>query len=89
MKKILLTTAAFLFVSGMAFAGSDHYGSDYNYGSGHDYSIVKPSAASDNSSSVDLSGTASMDTVNNAPTVEGNSSFDIPAPGYGQGIWGR
>ncbi|UVK38862.1 DUF680 domain-containing protein [Mesorhizobium sp. AR10] len=89
MKKIVLTTAAFLFVSGLAVAGSDHYGSDYNYGSGHDYPMVKPSAASDHSYSVDLSGTASISTVNSAPTVGGNSSFDIPAPGYGQGIWGR
>ena len=86
MKKIVLTTTAFLFVSGMAFAGSDHYGSDYNYGSGHDYSMVKPSAAS---SSVDLSGTASISTGNSAPTVGGNSDFDIPASGYGQGIWGN
>ena len=67
----------------MAFAGSDHYGS------GHDYSVVKPSAASDQSYSVNLSGTASISTVNSASTVGGNSSFDIPAPGYGQGIWGN
>jgi hypothetical protein len=89
MKKIVLTTAAFLFVSGMAFAGSEHYGSDYNYGSGHDYAMVKPSVASNHAYSVDLSGTASISTVNSAPTVGGNSDFDIPASGYGQGIWGN
>ncbi|MER8700302.1 hypothetical protein [Mesorhizobium sp. M1273] len=89
MQKIVLTTAAFLFVSGMAFAGSDHYGTDHNYGSGHDYSTVKPSAASDHSYPVGLSGTASISTVDSAPTAGGNSGFDKPAPGYGRGIWGR
>jgi hypothetical protein len=89
MQKIVLSTAAFLFLSGMAFAGSDHYGSDYNYGSGHDYSTVKPSIAPGDSYSVAPSGTKSLSTVNSAPTVKGNSSFEKPAPGYGQGIWGR
>ena len=89
MQKIILSTAAFLFVSGTAFAGSDHYGSDYNYGSGHDYAMVGSSPASDHSSSVGLSGTASISTVNSAATVGGKSDFDIPAPGYGQGIWGN
>ena len=89
MQKMFLTTAAFLFVSGMAFAGSDHYGSDYNYGSGHDHSVVKPNATSDYPYPVDPSSTASMTTVNSSATAAGNSSFDKPAPGYGRGIWGR
>ena len=88
MLKIVLTTATFLFASGMAFAGSDHYGSDYNHGSGYSntghYSMV-----SDNAYSVDLSVTKSIGTADSAPALGGNSSFDIPAPGYGQGIWGR
>jgi hypothetical protein len=89
MKKIVLATAAFLFASGMAFAGSDHYGSEYNYDTDHDYSMVNPSAAPDNTYSVDRTGIANMSTVDSAQTVGGNSSFDYPAPGYGRGIWGR
>jgi hypothetical protein len=83
MQKIVLTAATFLFASGMAFAGSDHYGSDFNHGSGYDYSnpghysMVKLSATSDDSYWVDLSGTASISTADSAPTY------------YGQGIWGR
>ena len=37
---------------------------------------------------LDLGGTASVGTADSAPTSAGNSTFDIPAPGYGQGIWG-
>ncbi len=88
MLKIVLATATFLFASGMAFAGSDHYGSDYSHGSfypktGH-HSMV-----SDNGYAVDPSGTASVNTADSAPTSAGNSIFDIPAPGYGRGNWGR
>jgi hypothetical protein len=89
MRKIVLTTAAFLLLSGTAFAGSDNYGSNYNYGSGDNHSMAKPSAASDHTYSLDLSGTSNIDTLNSAPTVKGKSSFDYPAPGYGRGIWGR
>jgi hypothetical protein len=88
MHKIILATATFLFASGMAFAGSDHYGSDYSYGSGYP-KTGHHSMASDNGYAVDLSGTASISTGEGAPTSKGNSIFDIPAPGYGQGIWGR
>ncbi|MCF6118064.1 DUF680 domain-containing protein [Mesorhizobium muleiense] len=87
MLKIVLATATLLFASGMAFAGSDHYGSDYSHSSfypktGHH------SMASDNGYAVDPSGTASVDTTDSAPTSAGNSIFDKPAPGYGQGMWG-
>jgi len=93
MKKIVLTAATFLFASGMAFASSDHYGSGYNYSSGysnagHGYSMVNASATSDASYSVDLNATNSISTADGAPAV-GTSNLDIPAPGYGQGIWGR
>ncbi|CAH2403551.1 hypothetical protein [Mesorhizobium escarrei] len=87
MLKIILTTATLLLASGMAFAGSDHYGSDYSHGSfypktGHQ------SMVSDNGYALDLSGTASVGAADSAPTSAGNSTFDIPAPGYGQGMWG-
>jgi hypothetical protein len=72
----------------MAFAGSDHYGSDYSHGSGHS-NTGRYSMMSDKGYAVDLSGTASVSTADSAPTSGGNSTFDIPAPGYGQGIWGR
>ena len=80
MKKIILATAAFLFASGMAFAGSDHFGSDIpaagSYPTTH-------SMASDGA--VDLGVTSSItDSV-----AEGTATSGMPAPGYGQGIWGR
>ncbi|TGQ48084.1 MULTISPECIES: hypothetical protein [unclassified Mesorhizobium] len=91
MQKIVLTVATLLFASGMAFAGSDHYGSTYNHGSysnaGHGYSMAKVSATSDASYSVDLNATNSVSTADGAPAVGGTSNFDIPAAG--QGIWGR
>lgn len=88
MLKIVLATATFLFASGTAFAGSDHYGSDYSHGSfypktGH-HTMV-----SDNGYAVDPSGTASVNTADSAPTSAGNSIFDTSAPGYGRGNWGR
>ncbi|RWM74288.1 hypothetical protein, partial [Mesorhizobium sp.] len=76
MLKIVLATATFLFASGMAFAGSDHYGSDYSHGSGHP-NTGHQSMVSDNGYAVDLSGTASVNTADNAPTPAGNSIFDI------------
>ncbi|PAP94416.1 hypothetical protein [Mesorhizobium wenxiniae] len=88
MLKIVLATATFLIASGMAFAGSDHYGSDYSHGSGYP-NTGHHSMVSDNGYAVDLSGTASVNTADSAPTSGGNSIFDIPGPGYGQGIWGR
>lgn len=88
MLKIVLATAAFLFASGMAFAGSDHYGSDYSHGSGYP-KTGHHSMVSDDGYAVDPSGTASVNTADSAPSTAGDSIFDIPAPGYGQGIWGR
>ncbi|MBZ9811214.1 MULTISPECIES: hypothetical protein [unclassified Mesorhizobium] len=88
MRKIVLTTAAFLCASGMAFAGSDHYGSDFNHGSGYPNTGYH-SMVSDHGYAVDLIGTASVNTADSAQTLKGNSIFDIPGPGYGQGIWGR
>ncbi|QIA24662.1 hypothetical protein [Mesorhizobium sp. AA22] len=88
MLKIVLATATFLFASGMALAGSDHYGSDYSHGSGFS-NTGHHSMVSDNGYAADPSGTASVSTTDSAPTSAGNSIFDIPGLGYGQGIWGR
>ncbi|RJT39009.1 hypothetical protein D3227_15050 [Mesorhizobium waimense] len=89
MMKIVLTTATFLFASGMAFAGSDNYGTDYIPGAGSYPNAGHHSMKSEGAYSVDLSSTASIGTADSAVAQKGNSSFDIPAPGYGQGIWGR
>lgn len=80
MKKIILATATVLFASGMAFAGSDHFGSDRGFGTanaGHHPMV------SDNS--VDMTVTKSIGTADSAAGE--NSDFDIPVSG--QGIWGR
>ncbi|MBZ9966671.1 MULTISPECIES: hypothetical protein [unclassified Mesorhizobium] len=75
--------ASFLCASGMAFAGSDHYGSDFNHGSGYQNRGYH-AMVSDHGYAVDLIGTASVNTADSAPTLKGNSIFDIPGPGYGQ-----
>jgi len=82
MKKIILATAAFLFASGMAFAGSDHFGSDFvpaasSYPTTH--SMMSGGA-------VDHSVTKSIITDSAA---EANATSGMPGPGYGQGIWGH
>ncbi|UVK37849.1 DUF680 domain-containing protein [Mesorhizobium sp. AR10] len=84
MKKIILTTAAFLFASGMAFAGSDHYGSGFVPGADAYPSTGNHSMSSDSGYTVDLGSTASIGTAESA-----TGGHSIPAPGYGQGIWGR
>ena len=81
MKKIILTTAAFLFASGMAFAGSDHFGSDFvpaasSYPTTHSMMSV---------GAVDQGVTKSI----TDSAAEANATSGMPAPGYGQGIWGR
>ncbi|MBZ9962705.1 DUF680 domain-containing protein [Mesorhizobium sp. BR1-1-2] len=83
MKKIVLTVASLLFASGMAFAGSDHFGSDFI-----------PAANSYPTTHAMMSGGAktAVPSVTNSITdsaMAGNSTSDMPAPGYGQGIWGR
>lgn len=81
MKKIILATAAFLFASGMAFAGSDHFGSDF-----------VPAASSYPTTHSMVSGGAVDQSVTKSITdsaAEANATSGMPAPGYGQGIWGR
>ena len=83
MKKIILATAAFLFASGTAFAGSDHFGSDFvpaasGYPTAGSHLMVSGGA-------VDLSVTKSI----TDGAAHGNATSGMPAPGYGQGIWGR
>ena len=81
MKKIVLSLATLLVASGMAFAGSDRFGSDYIPAAGGyptTHSMVSGGA-------VDLSGTKSI----TDGAAGGNAHSDMPAPGYGQGIWGR
>ncbi len=80
MKKIVLTIASLLFASSMAFAGSDHFGSDTIPAVG-DY----PATHSMVSGAVDMSSTKSIA----ADSAAGNSTTDMPAPGYGQGNWGH
>lgn len=89
MKKIILAAIALLSASGMAFAGSDNYGTDYIPGAGSYPNAGHHSMKSEGAYSVDLGSTASIGTADRAAAHKGNSSFDIPAPGYGQGIWGR
>lgn len=83
MKKIVLTVASLLFASGMAFAGSDHFGSDFI-----------PAASSYPTAHAMMSGGAKavVPSVTNSITdsaMGANSNSDMPAQGYGQGIWGR
>ena len=89
MKKIVLAAVALLSASGMAFAGSDNYGSGYI-----PYSDAYPSAghhsmASDSGYSIDVRSTNSIAMPHGASAVGGTSAFDMPAAGYGQGIWGH
>lgn len=80
MKKIILATA-FLFVSGMAFAGSDHFGSDF-----------VPAASSYPTTHSMMSGGAVDHSATKSITdgaAEGSATSGMPAPGYGQGIWGH
>lgn len=83
MKTIVLATVTLLSVSGMAFAGSDNYGSGYIPGSST-YPTY-PGAGH----SVDMSSTKSISMAGSKSAAHGTSAFDMPAPGYGQGIWGR
>ncbi|PWJ94786.1 hypothetical protein C8D77_1011472 [Mesorhizobium loti] len=81
MKKIIFSIAAFLFASGMAFAGSDHFDSDFvpaagSYPTAGSHSMISGGAVSVTKSITDS-------------TVEGTATSGMPAPGYGQGIWGR
>ncbi|MBZ9807285.1 hypothetical protein LB542_26145 [Mesorhizobium sp. BR1-1-9] len=83
MKKIVLTVASLLFASGMAFAGSDHFGSDFI-----------PAASSYPTTHAMMSGgaKAAVPSVTNSiadSAMGANSNSDMPAQDYGQGIWGR
>jgi hypothetical protein len=85
MKKIVLAMVSLLFASGMAFAGSDHFGSDFipaasSYPTAGSHAMVSGGA-----NAVDLSGTKSS----TDSAAEGNATSGMPAPGYGQGIWGH
>ncbi|MCZ8547821.1 hypothetical protein OOJ09_26860 [Mesorhizobium qingshengii] len=84
MKKIVLSLATLLFASGMAFAGSDRFGSDYIPAAG-DYPTAGTHSMVYGASAVDLSGTKSV----TDSAAGGDSHSGMPAPGYGQGIWGR
>jgi hypothetical protein len=79
MKKIILATAAFLFASGMAFAGSDHFGSDF----------VPAASAYPNTGSHSMASDGAVDMSVTDSTTDGDATSGMPAPGYGQGIWGR
>lgn len=80
MKKIILATAAVLFASGMAFAGSDRFGADYIPAAGSYPNAGHHSMVSGGANAVDPTATKSIGTAD---------SSDIPAAGYGRGIWGR
>lgn len=81
MKKIVLTIASLLFASGMAFAGSDHFNADFVPAAGS-YSTTH-AMVSGGAKAVDPSMTKST-----TDSAMGTNS-GMPAPGYGQGIWGR
>ncbi|MCA0045782.1 hypothetical protein LB577_02235 [Mesorhizobium sp. B283B1A] len=84
MKKIVLTIAAVLFASGTAFAGSDHFfGTDYVPAAGSYPTTTTHSMMS--GGAPDMIGTKSI----TGSAVEGNANSGMPAPGYGQGIWGN
>lgn len=85
MKKIVLTIAASLFASGMAFAGSEHFGSDFIPAAGSYPTTAYHSMVSGGAKAVDQSVTKSI----TDSAAAGNANSDMPAPGYGQGIWGR
>ena len=73
MTRISLMAAALLVSAGAAFAGSDHYGSDFVY---------RPTPSV--STSIDHSFTASID---HTPGNQSNRPLFDPEPG--QGIWGH
>lgn len=82
MKKIVLTIASLFLVSGTAFAGSDHYGSEPMPATGsylNTHSMVSGGA-------VDMNSTKSIGKADSAAAA--NSTYDIPVWG-GQGIWGH
>ncbi|RRI07881.1 hypothetical protein EH240_01190 [Mesorhizobium tamadayense] len=87
--KIILATVALLSASGMAFTASDNYGSGYVPGTDAYPSTGGHSMASDNAYSLDLGNTNNIGMARSESAASGNSAFDIPAAGYGQGIWGR
>lgn len=87
MKKIVLAVATVLFASGMAFAGSDHYGSGDNHG--FDQSNTgRYSMLSDNAHAVDPTSTKSISPADSAPAMGGNPYSGIPTD-LGQGAWGH
>jgi hypothetical protein len=71
-----LATAAFLFASGMAFAGSDHFGSENTPAAGS----YQTTHAMSGEKSIDMGATRSIG------AVEGQST--LPAES-GQGVWGH
>jgi hypothetical protein len=75
MKTITLATAAFLFASGMAFAGSDHFGSDTPAAGSYPTTHAMVGAKS-----IDMSATHSIAASDGQATLPAHS---------GQGIWGR
>lgn len=85
MKKIVLSLATLLLASGMAFAGSDHFGSDFIPAAGSYPTAGSHSMMYGGANAVDLSGTKSV----TDSMAWGNANSGMPAPGYGQGIWGR
>ncbi len=85
MKTIILASIALLSVSGMAFAGSDNFGSSYIPGSDSYPGAVHHAMASHAGHALDMKSTGTVA----GESTDGNSAFDMPAPGYGQGIWGR
>jgi hypothetical protein len=76
MKTMTLATAAFLFASGMAFAGSDHFGSENTLAAGS----YQTTHAMSGEKSIDMGATRSIG------AVEGQST--LPAES-GQGVWGH
>jgi len=81
MKKIVLTTASLLFASGVAFAGSDHFGSDFVPAAG---GYPATHAMMSGAKAVDPRVTHSI--TDNA--ASGQPRLDMPADS-GQGIWGH
>ncbi|OBQ71030.1 hypothetical protein [Mesorhizobium erdmanii] len=82
MKKIILTTAAFLFAAGMAFAGSDHFGADFVPDAG---SFPTTTHAMMSGGALDQGVTKSI----TDSAAGSNATSGMPASGYGQGIWGH
>lgn len=74
MKTVALAAVAFIIATGSAFAGSDHYGSNY----------WQPTVGS-----IDGSHTASIKrTAKKAIQKAPKTSPYNPADSYGQGLWG-